>query len=95
MPKLITSVGCKYTGDLAEHRVVEELKSGGFREISVSHPHYQAIHKLEIKTEYVQQFVALIEMQHKETIQELSEVVKSDLKEANFEMTSIKFEIGE
>lgn len=95
MLKLITSVGCKYTGDLAEHKAIEELKSGGFREISVSHPRYQAIHNLEIKTEYVEQFVALVEMQHKEVIHELSETVKNDLKKAHFEMTSIKFEIGE
>lgn len=95
MAKLITTVQCKYTGDLAEHKPVEELKSGGFREIKNSRPHYQAVHKLEIKIKHAVQFMTLVEIKHKETIQGMSDAIEKDLKSGGFEMISVNFEIGE
>lgn len=48
MAKLIVNVGCTYTGELEGDAVIEELKSGGFKDISALHPYYQATHEHDL-----------------------------------------------
>lgn len=93
MEKLITKVTCRYIGDVEGNDVIKELESGGFSVFGVGHPYYQATNELEIKSKLKEAFIALVEMKHEETLQDLSETVRETLKTGSFELVSSEFKI--
>ncbi|MFL2100067.1 hypothetical protein [Desemzia sp. FAM 23989] len=96
MAKLIVNVGCTYTGELEGDAVIEELKSGGFKDISTLHPHYQAMHELDLtlSMQLKEAFIALVDMGHQETMLDIQKEVARVLKSGCFELTSIELGIG-
>ncbi|MED0689936.1 hypothetical protein [Bacillus licheniformis] len=95
MAKLLISVGCTYTGDLVGSDIIKELESGGFEVVSGHYPHYQAVHEFDNNHEQSEALIALVQMRHHETIQDLTEVVRNTLKTGQFDLRSIDFNIRE
>lgn len=96
MKKLITTARCVHTGVLSEKQAIELLKnSGGFKEVYSAHPAYVVVDETDIDTDDADSFIALVKINHKETINELKETISKVLDSGKFAMKKVSFEIGE
>lgn len=95
MAKVLISVGCTYTGELVGSDITKELESGGFEVVSSHYPHYQAVHEFDNNHEHSEALIALVQMRHNKTTQEITEVVRNTLKTGDFDLRNIDFDVRE